>query len=473
MKKILHKIIVISILFVFFVPLSIGLNKNEVSAAETWYYTRLGDMGYNQRVNSIEYTLEADCLKDLKSVDPSREPSTICYKKSVVVKTENTTEGTYWFRDADNAFRGTKGALALPGFTTDKECEDAKNVYWGPNSNNAASKLPCSLISSEQVLLNFEAEKKINAKMPGDPAIPITPKINVAENKSIYTMLAPIGDITCMDSSGQDPKCITNDIGKYLNIIFKLAIGICAALAVIMLIINGVKYMGDESVFGKTEAKKQMFGAIVGLLIALGAWALLNTINPALTGQNGLNISSANVEIVPLYDRGYNDPKQANGESTRCTPVTNPASPCTPDKLEKIFPGKGTQMSKICNMESSGIENLASGTDYCMPPGKSLPFSFGLFQVNLSANGGLASTTGLDCSNLFDKAVGGADAIEPKYTSGYTCNLLQGKLDTYNACKARLLDTTINLAIAKSLFNNSKGMGNWTGDKKYCASAFQ
>ncbi|MCX6753524.1 MAG: pilin, partial [Candidatus Nomurabacteria bacterium] len=148
----------------------------------------------------------------------------------------------------------------------------------------------------------------------------VTP-VNVATNNSIYTMLAPIGGIERMDSSGtdptcaNDPKCITNDIGKYLNIIFKLAIGICAALAVIMLIINGVKYMGDESVFGKTEAKKNMFGAIVGLLIALGAWALLNTINPALTGQNGLSISQASVVLDPEV---HGDSPQTAQNGTFC-----------------------------------------------------------------------------------------------------------------------------------------------------------
>lgn len=142
------------------------------------------------------------------------------------------------------------------------------------------------------------AEKKVFIEQTlSDSLVSISP-VNKSKNESIYKLLAPIGGITCMDSSGQDPKCITNDIGKYLNIIFKLAIGISAALAVIMLIINGVKYMGDESVFGKTEAKKQMFGAIVGLLIALGSWALLNTINPALTGQNGLSISAAEIEIA-------------------------------------------------------------------------------------------------------------------------------------------------------------------------------
>lgn len=138
-------------------------------------------------------------------------------------------------------------------------------------------------------------------------AVGVDAKIDVAKNNSIYKMLAPIGKITHMNSAGcaeDDDTCIPNDIGKYLNIIFKLAIGICAALAVIMLIINGVKYMGDESVFGKTEAKSQMFGAIMGLLIALGAWALLNTINPALTGVGGVKIDSVNIEIVDLPDAG-------------------------------------------------------------------------------------------------------------------------------------------------------------------------
>lgn len=145
--------------------------------------------------------------------------------------------------------------------------------------------------------------KKVTTQTTETEPILVAAKINEIKNKSIYTMLAPIGGITCMDSSGKDKSCISNDIGAYLNVIFKLAIGICAALAVIMLIINGVKYMGDESVFGKTEAKKQMFGSIVGLLIALGAWALLNTINPALTGQGGLNISSANI-IIDLPEAG-------------------------------------------------------------------------------------------------------------------------------------------------------------------------
>jgi hypothetical protein len=130
-------------------------------------------------------------------------------------------------------------------------------------------------------------------------AVNVDAKINVPENNTVYKMLAPIGTITCMDwATPKDPnsKCIGNNIGEYLNVIFKFAIGLCAALAVIMLIISGITYMGDESIFAKTEAKSKMFSAILGLIIALGSYAILNTINPDLTGT-ALNISAVNIQI--------------------------------------------------------------------------------------------------------------------------------------------------------------------------------
>jgi len=114
-------------------------------------------------------------------------------------------------------------------------------------------------------------------------AAPESPK-----HDTTYDLLAPIGEQTQID---------TNNIGEYFNIMFKIAIALCAALAVIMIIIAGVQYMGDESVFGKTEAKSKIFSAIGGLFIALGAFALLNTIDPALTGKDGLTIDQVSAVI--------------------------------------------------------------------------------------------------------------------------------------------------------------------------------
>ncbi|MFA6251256.1 MAG: pilin [Candidatus Paceibacterota bacterium] len=103
-----------------------------------------------------------------------------------------------------------------------------------------------------------------------------------------YNLLAPIGDFT---------KAPDN-MGDYFQLIFELAIALCAVLAVVMIVIGGIQYMGNESIFGKTEAKSKIKYAIGGLLIALGAYALLNTINPDLLGGKGVTIDQVSAEIV-------------------------------------------------------------------------------------------------------------------------------------------------------------------------------
>lgn len=527
MKKFLY---IISILVAVIFPLYLTL------AADTYYYTTDADIGSTGRKVIGGFTSKESCLTSLKSVHSSWNPSTDCYisakttitsispvsgkpqdlitikgtgfdsVKSVffsssvnaVVISKNSTEikvmvpsgaitgpisinadggiftsGTFtmqsgltwWFNDMDKNWRGLNGPRKIPGFPTQKDCEDSKTNYL--KDFTMMNLGACFQATEADALNEFELEKKVSAKMPGqDPAVPVSGKINQVENKDTYNLLAPIGKIKSMSTNCQDADdtCISNNISKYLNFIFKFMIGLCAALAVIMLIINGFTYMGDESVFGKTEAKHKMFSAIFGLFIALAAWVILNTINPDLVSTK-ITIDSADITVTPLYERGATDPKKANGESVRCTPVLS--GPCSVANLTPIFGAENAvAMSKICNMESSGT-SATSGTDVCKPGNTA--FSFGLFQVNLASNGALA---GPECVGLFDRAVKGSDAIEPKYSSGFTCKLLPGKEALYNTCKNKLLDTNTNLAIAKSLFLNSKGIHNWDGDKRYCASAF-
>ncbi len=115
-------------------------------------------------------------------------------------------------------------------------------------------------------------------------------------NSDTYTLLAPIG------TGDNILKTAPPNFGTYVNIMLKIAIGLCGALAVIMIVIGGIEYMGDESIFAKTQAKKQITNAILGLLIALGAWVLLNTINPDLLKVN-IAIKSVNA-VINLPDSG-------------------------------------------------------------------------------------------------------------------------------------------------------------------------
>ncbi len=118
-------------------------------------------------------------------------------------------------------------------------------------------------------------------KKVSDKVINVSAINNGTGDSLNYKLLAPIGKTT---------EIKTNDIGKYFDILFNMAIGIAGVLAVVMIVIGGIQWMGSESIFGKTEGKERVTSAILGLLIILGSYALLNTINPNLLGKKGLDV---------------------------------------------------------------------------------------------------------------------------------------------------------------------------------------
>lgn len=89
--------------------------------------------------------------------------------------------------------------------------------------------------------------------------------------------------------------------------IYTASIGIASILAVIMVIIGGIKYTTMESFNAKTDAKKQITSAFLGLVLLLGSYLLLRTINKDLvefdttlpaSGGQGLERLSAEREAI-------------------------------------------------------------------------------------------------------------------------------------------------------------------------------
>ncbi len=72
-----------------------------------------------------------------------------------------------------------------------------------------------------------------------------------------------------------------NNPSTYLSAIYNLTIGIAGVLSVLMIVIGGVEYIGSAANPSlKIEAKKRIWAAIGGLLLALTAYLILQTINP-------------------------------------------------------------------------------------------------------------------------------------------------------------------------------------------------
>jgi uncharacterized membrane protein YjjB (DUF3815 family) len=73
--------------------------------------------------------------------------------------------------------------------------------------------------------------------------------------------------------------------------LFKYGVIIAVILAIIMLVVGGIQYMGSESLFAKDEGRKRMTAALGGLLIALFSIFLLNLIVGS-GGQGDFNAGS-------------------------------------------------------------------------------------------------------------------------------------------------------------------------------------
>ena|SRR3989338_8052054 len=90
-----------------------------------------------------------------------------------------------------------------------------------------------------------------------------------------------------------------NNLSAYLNLMIKIFIGICAVLSVVMIVMGGLEYMTSELISSKESGKEKIRNAVLGLILALGAYALLYTINPdLLKGDIGMT-SVTSTSTVP------------------------------------------------------------------------------------------------------------------------------------------------------------------------------
>lgn len=311
--------------------------KNEAFATDSYYYTRLGEIGTSGTVEIGNFSSKEACLVALKKVDISWKPSTTCYLAKNVTITNfspssgksgdmititgtNFTEVTnisiggvnaiYIYDDNINTLRFTLPASAITGkiivttknhgsststkdFTVSTVLSD---VHWWYNSvvdnktKGPFTKEKCEAAiktNNENTTCFQETTANVDKDKKESEVTNVTSQNDSPSASDDYDLLAPIGDYD------KAPK----NIGDYFNTILEIAIGLCAVLAVVMIVIGGVQYMGNESIFGKTEAKSQITKSILGLFIAIGAFALLNTIDPNLLGKKGLTVKQVSAEI--------------------------------------------------------------------------------------------------------------------------------------------------------------------------------
>ena len=95
-----------------------------------------------------------------------------------------------------------------------------------------------------------------------------------------YCLLAPI------PLGGPNQVTEKTTAAQFIPGLFQLTIMLATGLAVLFIIWGGVQYMSTDAFTGKESAKETIQNAIMGLLLALSAWLIINTINPGLLNFN-------------------------------------------------------------------------------------------------------------------------------------------------------------------------------------------
>ncbi|MGB2791117.1 MAG: pilin [Candidatus Moraniibacteriota bacterium] len=203
--------------------------------------------------------------------------------------------------------------------------------------------------------------------IPKDCSPTTTPTANTSGSTSLnYT---PLENLPGFD--GQ-----SGDFATYFGNLYKLALWIVGISALFMLVVGGFLYLssaGNTSLLG--TAKKYIYSALIGLVIALISWLLLDTINGDLTnlklsglngaiGTSGSNSSSGETPIAGSGSGCSGAETQSGAHCEDASQAVSDALKCIVDKLGS----KKIQISSIS--EDSGGKSLFTQCrdSYSQPP---------------------------------------------------------------------------------------------------------
>ena len=299
-------------------------------------------------------------------------------------------------------------------------------------------------------------------------------------------------------------ECQACNLVQLVQSIITFLIGLSVPIAMAMFAYAGFLYFtsgagGSENI---SKAKGIFRNSLIGFALALCSWLIVNTILVTVLNSNTStggfapgswfhvscetrNPGSSNVgdvitqhlEPVQTIDlsqqtvnagcaQGQLEEKEKGGVGCYDTNGNLVGSPtvqntlthdgvgnCAPALMQSTWGSNAQTMSCIAQQESSCGANPTSRVDVT-PAGQ--PISVGLYQINMSANKILCPNQApLNCPAAFSGALTGShQSISVKSDAA------SQKL--YNDCLNAALNTTCNTQTAISLFNNSKGVSNWS-----------
>ncbi len=220
-------------------------------------------------------------------------------------------------------FCGTQDVLGTCYFTLKSQCPQGRPFYPAPDSGSEIRQ------TCENECSTNPSSCGISQVAPPQPPQPPSPGSFI-----------PLTNLPGLSGEGQ------RTLADYINVLFRLALGVGAMLAVIQIAYAGTRYMMTDAFGTKEQAKKDITGALLGLLIMLSTVVLLGLINQDILNINVLQgltpLKPVNVPPAGPVQTGTGTTlARPNGETCAVNPNCQSAycKPPTTGQISATNPG--------------------------------------------------------------------------------------------------------------------------------------
>jgi hypothetical protein len=130
-----------------------------------------------------------------------------------------------------------------------------------------------------------------------------TPQIGIPESE--FTAQEKVG-VGTTGVNKQGETVVTSDLlAKYINAFYKWGLSIAAVISVLTLMAAGIIWITSRGDSGAiTKAKGMIAGSLTGIALLVGAWFILNTINPNLTKLPAIELTIVTKTTLGCCDEG-------------------------------------------------------------------------------------------------------------------------------------------------------------------------
>lgn len=157
-----------------------------------------------------------------------------------------------------------------------------------------------------------------------------------------------------------------NGLTEYINVVYRYLTSIVLVVAIVMVTYGGFRYLVSATPLGVSDGKDIIKNGIVGMVLVLGAYVILNTINPATTilqfTRPPVDIVCRNFEAnFGTQGTGASFGANVSGSISAASRAANEFDPLNLRNTYEL-PANGHDVANHCN-ETLGNDDCAEGQE--------------------------------------------------------------------------------------------------------------